>query len=63
MSAGDFAVVPAKLVLIGLLVALGSCATALDAAEHEQPVLLLPRAFTRGVTAILLVSIVLSATL
>jgi phospholipid/cholesterol/gamma-HCH transport system permease protein len=60
MSARDFAIVPADLVLIGLLIALSGCATALGAAEHERPTLLLPRAYTRGVTAILLVTIVLS---
>jgi len=62
MSASDFAIVPAKLVLIGLLIALGGCAIALGAAEHEGPTLL-PPAFMRGVTAILLVNIVLSAAL
>jgi phospholipid/cholesterol/gamma-HCH transport system permease protein len=63
MSARDFAIVPAKLVLIGLLIALGGAATGLGASEHERAARLLPRAFMRGITAILLVTIVLSAAL
>lgn len=63
MSPADLAVVPAKLLLIGLLVGLACCVTALGTRGHEGPVRLLPRAFTRGVTSILLVTIVLSAAL
>jgi phospholipid/cholesterol/gamma-HCH transport system permease protein len=63
MSARDFAMVPAKFVLIGLLVALGGCATTLVDVEHEPLALILPRAFMRGVTAVLIVSVILSALL
>jgi phospholipid/cholesterol/gamma-HCH transport system permease protein len=63
MSPADLAIVPAKLLLIGMLVGLACCATALGPRGHEGPVRLLPRAFTRGVTSILLVTIALSATL
>ena len=61
MSPADLAVVPLKLVTIGLLVALACCATSLGARSEEGAARLLPRAFTRGVTCILLVTIVLSA--
>ncbi|HKM61499.1 MAG TPA: ABC transporter permease [Acidisphaera sp.] len=63
MSPADLAVVPAKLLLIGSLVGLTCCATALGPRGHEGPARLLPRAFTRGVTSILMVTIALSATL
>jgi phospholipid/cholesterol/gamma-HCH transport system permease protein len=63
MSARDFAIIPAKFVLIGLLVALGCCATAFGAAEDEGPARVLPRAFTRGITVVLVISILLSAAL
>jgi phospholipid/cholesterol/gamma-HCH transport system permease protein len=51
---------PAKLLLIGLVVALTSCATGLSAQEDDTPSRLLPRGFTRGVTGILSVTLLLS---
>jgi phospholipid/cholesterol/gamma-HCH transport system permease protein len=60
MSIPDLVVFPAKLLLIGLMVALSCCATGLSAQEADQPSNLLPRGFTRGVTAILAVTLVLS---
>jgi phospholipid/cholesterol/gamma-HCH transport system permease protein len=63
MTAGDLVVFPAKLLLIGLVVALTSCATGLSAQEDDTPSGLLPRGFTRGVTGILTVTLLLSATL
>jgi phospholipid/cholesterol/gamma-HCH transport system permease protein len=60
MSVGDFAVFPAKLLLIGLIVALSCCVTGLAASETDTPASLLPRGFTRGVTGILVVTLVLS---
>lgn len=63
MSIGDFAVFPAKLLLIGLIVALSCCVTGLAASETDTPASLLPRGFTRGVTGILTVTLLLSALL
>ena len=63
MTVGDMVIFPAKLLLIGLVVALSSCVTGLGAQEADTPSSLLPRGFTRGVTGILTVSLVLSATL
>jgi phospholipid/cholesterol/gamma-HCH transport system permease protein len=60
-TAADLAVFPAKLLLIGLMVALACCATGLGARETDVPANLLPRGFTRGVTAVLAVSLLLSA--
>nr|WP_294505015.1 ABC transporter permease [uncultured Rhodopila sp.] len=60
MSIPDLVVFPAKLLLIGLMVALTSCATGLSAGEIDAPANLLPRGFTRGVTAILAVTLLLS---
>jgi phospholipid/cholesterol/gamma-HCH transport system permease protein len=60
-TAADLAVFPAKLLLIGLMVALACCATGLAATETDMASSLLPRGFTRGVTAILAVSLLLSA--
>lgn len=63
MSIGDFAVFPAKLLLIGLVVALSCCVTGLGASHVDTPAGLLPRGFTRGVTGILTVTLLLSALL
>ena len=60
MHAGDFAIFPAKMIVIGLLVALTACLTGLTAAAQDEIARLLPRGFVRGVVAILLVSIVFS---
>jgi phospholipid/cholesterol/gamma-HCH transport system permease protein len=60
MHAGDFAIFPAKMIVIGLLVALTACLTGLMAAAQDEIARLLPRGFVRGVVAILLVSIVFS---
>ncbi len=61
MTARDMAIFPAKLLLIGLIVALACCVTGLGARDSDTPSSLLPRGFTRGVTAILSVTLVLSA--
>jgi phospholipid/cholesterol/gamma-HCH transport system permease protein len=63
MTIRDLAIFPAKLLLIGLIVALSSCVTGLGAQEADTPSSLLPRGFTRGVTGILAVTLVLSAAL
>jgi len=60
MHAGDFAIFPAKMIIIGLLVALTACLTGLTALAQDETARLLPRGFVRGVVAILLVSIVFS---
>jgi phospholipid/cholesterol/gamma-HCH transport system permease protein len=61
MTATDLAMFPTKLLLIGLVVALTSCATGLSAQDDDTPSRLLPRGFTRGVTGILSVTLLLSA--
>jgi phospholipid/cholesterol/gamma-HCH transport system permease protein len=60
MAAGDFIVFPAKMIIIGLLVALTAGLTALEADRRDDVAQLLPRGFMRGVTAILLTSVALS---
>jgi len=60
MHAGDFAVFPGKMIVIGLLVALTACLTGLTASAQDDAARLLPRGFVRGVVAILLASIALS---
>jgi phospholipid/cholesterol/gamma-HCH transport system permease protein len=60
-TVGDFVIFPAKLILIGLMVALACCATGLGARDIDAPSSLLPSGFTRGVTAILTVTLLLSA--
>jgi len=60
MHAGDFAIFPAKMIIIGLLVALTACLTGLTASAQDETARLLPRGFVRGVVAILLVSIAFS---
>lgn len=63
MTLRDLALFPTKLLLIGLVVALSSCVTGLGAQEADTPASLLPRGFTRGVTGILTVTLLLSAAL
>jgi phospholipid/cholesterol/gamma-HCH transport system permease protein len=58
----DFTLLPAKLALIGVLVALTSAVTGLSSTLHEKPAHLLPRAFVRGVLAVLATSAALSVT-
>jgi phospholipid/cholesterol/gamma-HCH transport system permease protein len=60
MRAADFALFPAKMLIIGLLVGLIACLTALSAAPGERGAELQPRVFSRGVLAIIVVSLVLS---
>jgi phospholipid/cholesterol/gamma-HCH transport system permease protein len=56
----DFIIVPAKLVVIGLMVALTACLTALTAGPSDDIASLLPRGFMRGVLMILIASLALS---
>jgi len=63
MSSADLAAVSVKFLMIGLVVAVSCSITGLDIRGHERPTSVLPRAFTRGVTSILLVTIVLSIVL
>ena len=63
MTIRDMAIFPIKLLLIGMVVALACCATALGARETDGPGTLLPRGFTRGITGILTVTVSLSAIL
>ncbi|HTU54037.1 MAG TPA: ABC transporter permease [Acetobacteraceae bacterium] len=60
MQAVDFALFPAKMVVIGLLVALTACLTGMSARPGEDMASLLPRAFVRGLVAIMLASLLLS---
>jgi phospholipid/cholesterol/gamma-HCH transport system permease protein len=60
MHAADFAVFPAKMIAIGLLVALTAIVTGFEARSGENAALVLPRGFVRGTLAILVVSITLS---
>jgi phospholipid/cholesterol/gamma-HCH transport system permease protein len=56
----DFAVFPAKMLVIGVLVALTACLTGLGAQPRDDAAELLPHGFVRGVMVILLTSIALS---
>ena len=56
----DFVIVPAKLIVMGLLVALTTCVTALTASPSDDIASLLPRGFMRGVLLILMASLALS---
>lgn len=60
MQVVDFAVFPAKTVLIGLLVALTACLTGMGAHPGEDMASLLPRGFVRGLVSIMIASLVLS---
>lgn len=60
MAAADFIVFPAKLLMVGALVALTACRTALDTPPGASGAALLPTAFARGVVAVLVASIALT---
>jgi phospholipid/cholesterol/gamma-HCH transport system permease protein len=60
MQPADFTVFPAKLVIIGLLVALVAILTGVTTQAGDNVSNLLPRTFVRGTLAILLTSVVLS---
>lgn len=60
MQAADFAVFPAKMLVIGLLVALTACLTGMGARPEQDMASLLPLGFVRGLVAIMLASLVLS---
>jgi phospholipid/cholesterol/gamma-HCH transport system permease protein len=60
MEASDFAIFPVKMVCIGALVSLTACLTGLTAREGDGTGHLLPRAFVRGVLAIMLTSLLFS---
>jgi len=62
MQARDFLVFPAKLVLIGALVALTGALTALATPAGAPPATMLPLGFARGVLAVLVASILLTVT-
>jgi phospholipid/cholesterol/gamma-HCH transport system permease protein len=59
----DFAILALKLTLAGALVALTSAITGMSATPRDTPSYLLPRGFVRGLTAVLLTSVVLTVTL
>jgi phospholipid/cholesterol/gamma-HCH transport system permease protein len=60
MHRADFVVFPAKMVAIGLLVALTACLTGVGADPRDDAAHVLPRGFIRGTLAILFASIALS---
>lgn len=60
MQAADFVVFPAKMVVIGLLVALTACLTGMGARPDQDTARLLPLGFVRGLVAIMVASLVLS---
>lgn len=60
MHARDFVVFPAKMIVIGLLIALTASLTGLTATAQDEAARLLPRAFVRGVVAVLLANLALS---
>jgi phospholipid/cholesterol/gamma-HCH transport system permease protein len=60
MRPRDFAVFPAKMLAIGLLVALTSVLTGLTVRPGEDANQLLPRSFVRGMLAVMLTSVTLS---
>jgi phospholipid/cholesterol/gamma-HCH transport system permease protein len=60
LHARDFIIVPAKLIVIGLLIALTVGLTALTAGPKEDIANLLPRGFARGVLMILIASLAFS---
>ena len=63
MSPADFAIFPAKMLVIGLLVALTSALNGLEVRRGDDPSRLVQRAFVDGTLAIMLTSVLLSLAL
>jgi phospholipid/cholesterol/gamma-HCH transport system permease protein len=63
MEPADFVVFPAKMLVIGLVIALTSTLSGLTARPGDDARLLLPRAFVRGTLSIMLVTVALSLAL
>ncbi|GBQ62970.1 ABC transporter permease [Ameyamaea chiangmaiensis NBRC 103196] len=63
MGAIDFVLIPVKFVLVGFFVGTGSCLTGLMAAPQDDVSSLLPVAFTRGITMVMVVTILFSLSL
>jgi len=63
MTGSDFITIPAKFILVGFFVGAGSCLTGLTAAPHEGVSALLPRSFSRGITMVMVVTILFSLSL
>jgi phospholipid/cholesterol/gamma-HCH transport system permease protein len=62
MHAADFALLPVKMLAIGLVIAVVACETGWTPAIGDRLSDLLPRAFVRGVLMIMTISLILSLT-
>jgi phospholipid/cholesterol/gamma-HCH transport system permease protein len=58
MEGYDFALFPAALLIIGLLISAISCLTGMSGEASEQPATVLPRGFVRCVVAILIINVI-----
>jgi phospholipid/cholesterol/gamma-HCH transport system permease protein len=58
MEGYDFALFPAVLLIIGLLIAAISCLTGISGEGSDQPATVLPRSFVRSVVAILIINVI-----
>jgi len=58
MAGYDFALFPAVLLIVGLLIAAISCLTGLSGEDTDHPATVLPRSFVRCVVAILTINVI-----
>lgn len=57
MTGWDYILVPAKFIVMGFLIGVGSCITGMNVKITDDPATLLPKGFTRGILLIMVVNI------
>lgn len=57
MTGWDYFLVPAKFIVMGFLIGVGSCITGMNVKVTDDPTTLLPKGFTRGILLIMVVNI------
>lgn len=57
MTGWDYVLVPAKFLVMGFMIGVGSCITGMNVKVSDDPSTLLPKGFTRGILLIMVVNI------
>lgn len=57
MTGWDYVLVPAKFIVMGFMIGVGSCITGMNVKVSDDPTTLLPKGFTRGILLIMVVNI------
>lgn len=57
MTGWDYVLVPAKFIVMGFMIGVGSCITGMNVKVSDDPTTLLPKGFTRGILLVMVVNI------